>query len=980
MRKLFTLFSISLFLILNADAQNLINYWNGFNATTSTYATGEGSQPKYWGWSTNPATADANWITANGGSSIRYMDNLTGYDPGRIMFMRWDGVVNTSGKYYFKLDSVSVDKLTAGNAYVFTWSYAWHNNASAPTITTSIVKGRDGSEPVSVLTVVGTDATNSGITQTFPCSTTKMQMRTGSITFIPPTDGDYYISFGSNTASLCVIRDLSLVNKGNEYVELLELQKQTEELTLGDVSAVESNIILPTTLGTKGVTVSWVSNKPEIIDNQGNVTRPEKYNKIVKLTATISIPVQDTVYSNSKSFNVTVLGVEPTPVHIAAFDFSTESISLESDTLRVTDTQSGFKGKLMNEARIRTIGSTEHINVLDLGNGTGYFDMGQEIGKAIYSLQDYTMMGFYRVDEANTNITAGGNYYWNFSNSADVGKYANGFMYGRLNAHAAGISAAGSPSIATNPNQAAQPGAWHHFAYSQNGTVGTVYVDGVQVAQKNDMPVTALTIAKDSLVGTICNWLGRSGWVNDAYLKQTLLYDFRVYSVPLSANDIADGFDGFDPVISTKERLDNAYAENPDYVAAELQTEYDQLTLGDLSNVTANIELPSKGKTDETVLIKWSSSNPALIDANGVVTRPDYFSYKVKLTALLLKNGQNMTKTFDATVAVKEGTQFTNSLLVKHDFANYTYPDTVVYDAAEKGFRAELRNDAKIYTMGTTNQYKVLNLGDSIGYLDMGPEVGKVIYNLNDYTMSAYYRIEADTTLLKDPGHFLWTFSNTDDAMKDRNGYIIGSLLDQSVSISPKFYEATSGNQALGYATPALKGDWHHFAYVQSGTSASIYIDGMSMGTAEITNLPSEVLPQPGRLGTLYNWIGRSNYITDKYLRKTLVHDFRIYNRALTDNEILTTELNVGEVIASLNTAYSEGLTGVKDVKQSADKYRIFASEGKIKVTGLDARDKVEVFDIAGRKIKSAVQSEIAVKPGLYIVKVNTQVTKVIVK
>ena len=64
--------------------------------------------------------------------------------------------------------------------------------------------------------------------------------------------------------------------------------------------------------------------------------------------------------------------------------------------------------------------------------------------------------------------------------------------------------------------------------------------------------------------------------------------------------------------------MDNAYAENPDYVAAELQTEYDQLTLGDLSNVTANIELPSKGKTDETVLIKWSSSNPALIDANGV--------------------------------------------------------------------------------------------------------------------------------------------------------------------------------------------------------------------------------------------------------------------------------------------------------------------------------------------------------------------------
>lgn len=76
--------------------------------------------------------------------------------------------------------------------------------------------------------------------------------------------------------------------------------------------------------------------------------------------------VDEKVYTLEKVFKATVLGVEPTPVHIAAFDFSTESISLENDTLRVTDTQSGFKGKLMNEARIRTIGSTEHINVLIL--------------------------------------------------------------------------------------------------------------------------------------------------------------------------------------------------------------------------------------------------------------------------------------------------------------------------------------------------------------------------------------------------------------------------------------------------------------------------------------------------------------------------------------------------------------------------------------------------------------------------------------
>ncbi|MDD3489343.1 MAG: hypothetical protein PHR62_05590 [Paludibacter sp.] len=964
MKKLFTLFFIFLSLTLNLTAQNLIAGWSGNGVT------GDLSKPNLVGW-TNTNYASIPWNTANASGGCRFRDAGVGFtsgtftnevdgsvNDGRQLMLRFDNSAYVNSVYGFPVE------LEANKSYTFTVDFLIGGSGTAPknlTIAASV-----DSANVEVLTSKVFATTNS----TTIYRKAELVFKTGA------NAGTYYITFKGEH----VWYGITNLQLGESPDQLDELNTQWAALDLGDLTGVTENLTLPTTLGTKGVTVSWASSNPAVISTLGEVTRPEKYNKPVVLTATVMLTVDEKVYTLEKVFKATVLGVEPTPVHIAAFDFSTESISLENDTLRVTDTQSGFKGKLMNEARIRTIGSTEHINVLDLGNGTGYFDMGKEIGKAIYSLQDFTMMGFYRVHEDYTNISAGGNYYWNFSNSADVGKYANGFMYGRLNAQAAGISAAGSPSIATNPNQPAVPGAWHHFAYSQNGTVGTVYVDGVQVAQRNDMPVTAFTIAKDSLAGTICNWLGRSGWVNDAYLKQTLLYDFRVYSVPLSANDIADGFDGFDPVISTKERLDNAYAENPDYVAAELQTEYDQLTLGDLSNVTANIELPSKGKTDETVLIKWSSSNPALIDANGVVTRPDYFSYKVKLTALLLKNGQNMTKTFDATVAVKEGTQFTNSLLVKHDFANYTYPDTVVYDAAEKGFRAELKNDAKVYTMGTTNKYKVLNLGDSIGYLDMGPEVGKVIYNLNDYTMSAYYRVDADTTLLKGAGHFLWTFSNTNDAMKDRNGYIIGSLLDQSVSISPKFYEVASGNQALGYATPALQGDWHHLAYVQSGTSASIYIDGMSMGTAEITNLPSEVLPQPGRLGTLYNWIGRSNYISDKYLRKTLVYDFRIYNRALSDNEILTTELNVGEVIASLNTAYSEGITGVKDVQQSADKYKIFASQGKIKVTGLDARDKVEVFDIAGCKIKSAVQSEIAVKPGLYIVKVNTQVTKVIVK
>lgn len=780
------------------------------------------------------------------------------------------------------------------------------------------------------------------------------------------------------------IDDVRFYNRALTATDILtlngmaELNKQWSMLELGDLTAVTEDIELPTTLGTNGVTVRWASSNNAVVDTFGHVIRPEKYNKSVTLTATLSQMVGNKVYNLSKSFKVKVLGVIETPQQIATFNFDSETVSVENDTVRVIDTQSGFKGKIMNEARIRTIGNTDRKNVLDLGSGKGYFDMGQEIGRAIYALDDYTMMGYYRVDENYANLAAGGNYYWNFSNSADVGKYANGFMYGRLNAQAAGISAAGSPSVAVNPNSPAVKGEWHHFAYTQQGTTGIVYVDGVEMARRTDMPITSTTIAKDSMQGTICNWLGRSGWSADAYLQQTLLYDFRILSIPVNGDDINLGFDGFEPVTSVIQLLNNAYAENPDYIAEELQTEFDDLSLGDLSNVTENITLPTKGKTDENVSIKWKSSNPALITNTGEVTRPDFYSYNATLTATLMKDGQVKTKTFDATVAVKEGTQFNNDLLVKHDFSNYSYPDTVVFDAAEKQFKATLMNDANINTMGTTKTYKVLNLGDSIGYLDLGPEIGKLMYNLDDYTMSAYYRVENDTTVLRGAGNFIWTFSNTDNAMSNRTGYIIGSLLNQSVSITPAYYEAATGNQAIGFATPALKGDWHHFAYTQSGTSGTVYIDGIAQAVGEITNLPKTTLPKAGMLGTPFNWIGRSNYITDAYLRKTLVYDFRLYRKALTEAEIQTSEFNVQATIDALNVAYSEGLTSVKKIADS--KYSITSTQGKIQVKGLSASDKVNVFDISGRKIQSTTQSEIWVKAGVYIVKINNEVNKVIVK
>jgi len=273
----------------------------------------------------------------------------------------------------------------------------------------------------------------------------------------------------------------------------------------------------------------------------------------------------------------------------------------------------------------------------------------------------------------------------------------------------------------------------------------------------------------------------------------------------------------------------------------------------------------------------------------------------------------------------------------------------------------------------------VLNLGDSIGYFDMGPEIGKLMYNLSDYTMSAYYRVDTVYKTIASNGNFLWTISNGSNQGTNQNGYIIGALNNQSVSITPGYYTAASGDQAVSFATPALTGEWHNMTYVQSGATGSLYIDGMNqVPMVSITNLPSTALPKRGQLGTLFNWIGRSCFNTDAYLKKTLVYDFRLYRTALSDEQIQNTELNVGNVIRALNEAYAENVTDVKKVSDS--KYKVISTAQQIHILGLTGTENITLYDIAGRQLKVTNASSMSLNSGVYIVRINSYVTKVMVK
>lgn len=92
------------------------------------------------------------------------------------------------------------------------------------------------------------------------------------------------------------------------------------------------------------------------------------------------------------------------------------------------------------------------------------------------------------------------------------------------------------------------------------------------------------------------------------------------------------------------------------------------LTLGDTSKVYKDLKLPVSGV--QGAVITWTSSNPAVVAADGKVTRPQAGSgnAEVQLTATLKLGDASVTKTFTAVVIQLGGTLLEDGLVAAYDF------------------------------------------------------------------------------------------------------------------------------------------------------------------------------------------------------------------------------------------------------------------------------------------------------------------------
>lgn len=232
-----------------------------------------------------------------------------------------------------------------------------------------------------------------------------------------------------------------------------------------------------------------------------------------------------------------------------------------------------------------------------------------------------------------------------------------------------------------------------------------------------------------------------------------------------------------------------------------------------------------------------------------------------------------------------------SELKLNYRFDSISSDGTMVVDISGNQYDGALLNGAALRDYGA---YRVLDLGDANGYVDLGASFGPVLSGLSDFTISTYLFIDASTRL-SDAGNFVWAFGNSNNLAKDANGAYFFSAKSTRYAISTTHWQ---DEQSVREGNLFPQGKWKHLVYIQDGATGTIYIDGKVVASDDVSVFPTDL----GECS--YNYIGRSVYSNDVYLKNALYYDFRVYAGALSSSELGA----LGAELTSLNSSINREL------------------------------------------------------------------------
>lgn len=247
-------------------------------------------------------------------------------------------------------------------------------------------------------------------------------------------------------------------------------------------------------------------------------------------------------------------------------------------------------------------------------------------------------------------------------------------------------------------------------------------------------------------------------------------------------------------------------------------------------------------------------------------------------------------------------------LVVHYDFENVT--GTTVPDTSGRKQNAAIHGSAAQIKDGKSGKGLLLNPNfENNGYAQLP---AGIVQDLTDYTVTAWVNVNqyAAWSRIFDFGH-------------DSNRYMFFAPANSGAGGDMQFAVTTGGSgkeQRVNVATKFRLGEWTHLAVTQKANVVTVYINGEHAVTCDVF----EHTPKSAIGNSTSNYIGKSQFASDAYFNGT-IDDFRIYDTALTDAEILQVKGECEQPVAE-----------AKDVKVTARLGEQPKLPRKVKVTYKD--------------------------------------------
>lgn len=415
------------------------------------------------------------------------------------------------------------------------------------------------------------------------------------------------------------------------------------------------------------------------------------------------------------------------------------------------------------------------------------------------------------------------------------------------------------------------PGRWNHVAFTREGSVGVLYLNGVEVARRGD-----LTISLADLGPTTNNWLGRNGYPDAPFAGS--MDDVRAYRSALTADAIAAMYAEGSAV-----RTSVTVTATPDSPAP----------FGEDVTVSAVVE-PATGTaapagTAQLVVDGVAVGGPVALDAQGEVTfpalvdpRPGAHTLEVRYVAAEGFRDASGSTTYDVSrPPPPPGVP-----------VHYRFDETSGTAAANSGTDATVGAATLVggaaFAPGGQLAGAVDLPGGGGDYVDLPDDLAMSL--TDEFTVSLWARPDQlrSWTPLFQIGNGTDTFFLLQSQTQALPG---GSGLAATFKApgNPAQERLVLGGDADPTPDELAVGRLNHVVFTMSGSTGRLYLDGVLVGERTDFTLGIDDVGVGG--ATVDNYVGNNDYPDPTF--DGLVDDVRIYGYELSGDQVA--ELFEGE-------------------------------------------------------------------------------------